>query len=275
MITFTQKTILSFLLALPGTAFAVNASSGDGIRLMTLNVAHARARGSFQLFQSDDQARLHLIGIADLINREQPDIIAFQELDRDSFWNGQFDHGQFIAERANYSNWFTGTHQSGISLDYGTGLMSKYSLTEQTSIIFKQPFARSRKGFVLSTIDWPEKQGLKVDLISLHLDPISHSERRSELNMLLETMDNRDNLRIIMGDFNMQYNEQKALIADLTTALDLHTWRPLEQDLVTFQRSGKRLDWILISREFEFLSHEVLGDAVSDHQPVLAEITIL
>jgi endonuclease/exonuclease/phosphatase family metal-dependent hydrolase len=275
MTTAIQATILSLLLTIPCTAFAVNASSGNGIRLMTLNVAHARASGSFQLFQSDDEARSNLVSIAAVINREKPDIIAFQEIDRNSFWNGRFNHGKFIAEKVNYSNWFTGTHQSGINLDYGTGLLSKFGLQNQTSIIFKQAFARTRKGFVLSTIDWPEIDDVKVDLVSLHLDPISHSERRSELNTLLETMDHRDNLRIIMGDFNMEYGEQRALIADLTTALDLHTWQPLEENLVTFQRSGKRLDWILISREFEFLHHEILGDVVSDHQPVLAEITLL
>jgi endonuclease/exonuclease/phosphatase family metal-dependent hydrolase len=262
------------MLTLPCTVYAGNAPSGNGIRLMTINIAHARARGSFQLFQTDDEARSNLVSIAAVISREKPDIVAFQEIDRNSFWNGQFNHGKFIAEKAKYNNWFTGTHQSGIKLDYGTGLMSKFGLQNQTSIIFKQPFARTRKGFVLSTIDWPERTSVKVDLISLHLDPISHSERRSELNTLLETMDHRDNLRIIMGDFNMEYGEQRALLADLTTALDLHTWQPQGEDLVTFQRSGKRLDWILVSREFEFLHHEILGDVVSDHQPVLADITL-
>jgi len=275
VITMIQKMILVYLLMLPGTVFAGNVANENGILLMTLNVAHARARGSFQLFQTDDEARAHLTSIAAVINRERPDIVAFQELDRDSFWNGHFDHGKFIARKTNFSNWFTGTHQSGINLDYGTGLMSKFGLQEQTSVIFKRAFARPRKGFVLSTIDWPEKDDIKVDLISLHLDPISRSKRKTELNTLLETMDSRDNLRIIMGDFNMQYGEQKTLIANLTTSLDLHAWRPMEKDLVTFQRSGKRLDWILVSREFEFLRYEVLGDAVSDHQPVLAEITLL
>ena len=275
MISAIPKIILSSILTLPCTVYAADAPAGNGIRLMTLNVAHARARGSFQLFQTDDNARSNLVSIAAVINREKPDIIAFQEIDRDSFWNGQFNHGKFIAEKSNYSNWFTGTHQSGIKLDYGTGLMSKYGLQNQTSIIFKQPLARTRKGFVLSTIDWPERANVKVDLISLHLDPISHSQRRSELNTLLETMDHRDNLRIIMGDFNMEYEQQNALLADLTTALDLHAWQPRGEDLVTFQRSGKRLDWILVSREFEFLRHEILSDVVSDHQAVLAEITLL
>jgi endonuclease/exonuclease/phosphatase family metal-dependent hydrolase len=275
MTSSLQKLILSFVLGFPGIAYAANNPSGNGIRLMTLNVAHARARGSFQLFQTDEDARTNLTSIAKVINREQPHIVAFQELDRNSFWNGQFDHGQFIAEAANYNNWFTGTHQSGIKLDYGTGLMSKFGLENQTSVIFKQAFARTRKGFVLSTINWPEKSEVKVDLVSLHLDPISHTERRTELNTLLDALEGSDNLRIVMGDFNMQYDEERALIADLTTALDLHAFKPLKSELVTFQRSGKRLDWILVSREFEFLRHEILSDPVSDHQPVLAEITLL
>jgi hypothetical protein len=32
---------------------------------------------------------------------------------------------------------------------------------------------------------------------------------------------------------------------------------------------------VLVSREFSILSHEVLEDAVSDHQPVIVEVTLL
>jgi hypothetical protein len=38
---------------------------------------------------------------------------------------------------------------------------------------------------------------------------------------------------------------------------------------------GKRLDWVLVSREFSIISHEVLEDPVSDHQPVIVEVTLL
>jgi len=57
--------------------------------------------------------------------------------------------------------------------------------------------------------------------------------------------------------------------------LDLHVWNPDGDELVTFPKLGKRLDWVLVSREFSIISHEVLQDSVSDHQPVIVEVTLL
>jgi len=264
---------LSFLLASP--AYAESGTSYSGVRLMTLNIAHARGQGISQILQSADHARSNLLGIAEIIIREQPDIIAFQEIDSNSIWNGRFNHGQFLADKTQYDNWFLGSHQLSGFLDYGTGLMSKFTLTESRSISFQKPFARPKKGFVLSTVDWPEVENMKVDLVSVHLDFLSHAERRQEMNTLRVALEGRHNLRIIMGDFNMEYKEKHALLPNLASVLDLHVWNPLGDELVTFPKMGTRLDWVLVSREFRILSHEVLDDPVSDHQPVIVEITVL
>jgi endonuclease/exonuclease/phosphatase family metal-dependent hydrolase len=168
-----------------------------------------------------------------------------------------------------------GSHQLSESLDYGTGLMSKYNLTNPRSISFRKPFARPNKGFVLSTVDWPELDNVKVDLVSVHLDFLSHSERRREMNTLRQTLESRNNLRIIMGDFNMEYKERHALLPNLATVLDLHVWNPDGDELVTFPKLGKRLDWVLVSREFSIIDHKVLQDPVSDHRPVIVEVTLL
>ena len=263
----------AFLLASP--AYADSIAKNTGVRLMTLNVAHARARGFSQILQSSDQARSNLLDIADIITREQPDIVAFQEIDSNSVWNGRFNHGQFLADKTAYDHWFLGSHQLSESLDYGTGLMSKFNLTNPRSISFEKPFARPKKGFVLSTVDWPELENVKVDLVSIHLDFLSRAQRRREMNTLRGTLEARKNLRIIMGDFNMEYKEKHALLPNLANVLDLHVWNPDGDELVTFPKLGKRLDWVLVSREFSILSHDVLEDPVSDHQPVIVEVTLL
>jgi endonuclease/exonuclease/phosphatase family metal-dependent hydrolase len=263
----------AFLLASP--AYAESIAKITGVRLMTLNVAHARAQGFSQILQSTEQARSNLLDIAEIITREKPDIVAFQEIDSNSVWNGRFNHGQFLADKTEYDHWFTGSHQLSESLDYGTGLMSKFNLTNPRSISFKKPFARPKKGFVLSTVDWPELENVQVDLVSIHLDFLSHAERRREMNTLRSTLETRKNLRIIMGDFNMEYKERHALLPNLAKVLDLHVWNPDGEELVTFPTMGKRLDWVLVSREFNIISHQVLEDPVSDHQPVIVEVTLL
>ena len=41
---------------------------------------------------------------------------------------------------------------------------------------------------------------------------------------------------------------------------------------VNLDRSGKRLDWILLSGELSFHSYRVMSDVLSDHHGVVAEV---
>jgi endonuclease/exonuclease/phosphatase family metal-dependent hydrolase len=42
--------------------------------------------------------------------------------------------------------------------------------------------------------------------------------------------------------------------------------------MVTFPKTGRRLDWILVSPQLEFADHRILDDPISDHYAVVAEI---
>jgi len=251
----------------------------DGsLRVMTLNIAHARAQGVSQLLQSTEQARANLMLIADVVRREAPHVIAFQEFDKASFWNGNFSHTAFLAEQAVYPHHFSGSHVSGINLDYGTSIMSRQGISQSRSVSFNKPFLRQPKGFVVTTIDWPSEGDVKVDVVSLHLDFLSEAKRRAEIDQLVHELGRlgqgrQSNPRILMGDFNIDYGDDDALIHELTERLELHTYRPMEQ-LVTFPRFERRLDWVLVSRDLEFVEHRVLADPLSDHQAVVADLIL-
>lgn len=47
--------------------------------------------------------------------------------------------------------------------------------------------------------------------------------------------------------------------------------QPEAENMVTYASSGRRLDWLLISEEFEFVHYAVLPDVVSDHFAVSAK----
>jgi len=260
-------------LALSIALFASSAlGEGQSIKLMSLNIAHARATGVTQLLQSDEDARENLTHIAAIVRRESPHVVAFQEIDKDSFWNGSFDHGVFIAEQANYPHVYTGSHQKLLSLDYGTALMSRSSLQQSMTISFEPPMARPGKGFVLSTINWPGKDNLPVDVVSLHLDFLTTDKRRREIDRIIKILEPRKGPKILMGDFNTEYGDPK-LIPYLSKTLNLHTWQP-NRNLATFPTLNSRLDWVLVSQDFEFLDYRVLSDEVSDHMAIIAEIML-
>jgi endonuclease/exonuclease/phosphatase family metal-dependent hydrolase len=52
----------------------------------------------------------------------------------------------------------------------------------------------------------------------------------------------------------------------------MKVYQPDDKHLQTYLKRGKRLDWILISDELDFVSHEVLPDVVSDHLVVVATL---
>ena len=52
----------------------------------------------------------------------------------------------------------------------------------------------------------------------------------------------------------------------------MKVYRPDARHLHTYPKGEKRLDWILISGELDFVSHKVLTDVVSDHPAVVATV---
>lgn len=255
----------------------------DGsLRVMTLNIAHARAQGVSQMLQSTQEARANLMLIADVVRREAPHVIALQEIDKASVWNGNFSHTAFLAEEAVYPHHFSGSHVSGNRLDYGTAIMSRQGISQSRSVSFHKPFLRQPKGFVVTTIKWPSVDDVnvdvEVDVVSLHLDFLSKDKRRAEVDQLVQELNRqrpgeKQNPRILMGDFNIDYEDDDSLIQELADRLALHTYRPMDQ-LVTFPRFERRLDWVLVSRDLAFIEHRVLADPLSDHQAVVAELVL-
>ena len=264
----------SFILLLLFASTNVLAGEPALLKVMTLNVAHARSDGPSQLFQSEDQAMLNLWKIVDVLKREEPHVAAFQEIDKNSFWNGRFNHTEFLAERANYPHHFSGAHIDGDNLEYGTALISRLSMKETTSVKFDRPFARPRKGFVVSTARWPESNNIDVDIVSVHFDFLRHSQRLKEAKKLIAVPEVRSNPRIIMGDLNSDYGGDNQLIPLLEDALGVSTWEP-HAEIVTFPKLQKRLDWVLVSNDIEIVSHAILSDTLSDHRAVVAELRLL
>ena len=75
-----------------------------------------------------------------------------------------------------------------------------------------------------------------------------------------------------MGDFNSEWQKDGSL-KRICSALDLKPWQPQDRQ-PTFNKLKKRLDWILIPNDFKFNDYRVLSDPLSDHQAVVADISL-
>ena len=227
---------------------------------MTLNVAHGRGTALHQTQLRKGEFEANLEAVARMLRRERPAVVALQEADGPSFWSGGFDHVARLAEHAGYPHRFRGRHVDAPKLSYGTALLATRPLGNPVSHRFARSLPTPLKGFVVAMVG-------DVDVVSVHLDFLREGARRSQVAEMVEALRSRDRPLILLGDFNVEWGETLRHLAD---ALDLSAFAPEAADLGTFQ--DRRLDWILISRELEFVRYVVVPDVLSDHRAVVAEV---
>jgi len=252
----------------------VDAGDHSTLRVMTLNIAHGRGEAFHQLLQNSAATVQNLNGIAAMLVRERPDVVALQEADGPCYWSGNFHHVDFLARQAEFSNAVNGMHVDGLGLAYGTALLSRFGLRHAEAITFNPDLAMTPKGFIVSTIDWPGQQHVQVDVVSLHLDFSSEATRRQQALELIGFMRDRNRPMIVMGDFNADWGGEDSAVRQVAEALSLKAHNPENKGQVTFPYRNKRLDWILVSSGLEFREYRVVSDAVSDHRGVIAELRL-
>lgn len=246
-------------------------SDTEILKAMTLNLGHGKGRGILQEFVSDKKTRENLNKIAELLIRECPHVVAFQEADMKSRRSGNFNHVHHIAERAGYVHAVHGEHTKGLGFNHGTALISRLQMSNPLSVTFDPKLPSPDKGFVVCTVDFGTSP-VKVDIVSVHLDFASNSTRRRQVRQMAGFLSSRANPLIVMGDFNCQLQDSKEVLNILSDELSLSAYELHSEDLQTFSFPNRRYDWILISPELKFHSYTVLDDRVSDHLAVVSEL---
>lgn len=257
----------------PGTAH-IGTECRPQIRVMTLNLAHARGEGLHQLLQNRATAVRNLDRIGEMLEREAPDLVAVQELDGPSFWSGGLDHLDYLAGRPRFHQFVRAEHVGGPGLSYGTGLLASLPLSDPLAVTFEPVPLHPAKGFVVSSFRWPGRGDLWVDVASVHLNPLSPEARKTQARALVQVLRQRGRPLILMGDFNTDWQHRDSVLRWLGAELGLRAYRPEARDLTSFPVLKRRLDWILVSRELEFRGYRVPSDAVSDHRAVVADVTL-
>ena len=270
-ISATENTNIEF-----ETQFKVQ--SNIELSVLTINIAHGRKTGSHQLLQSTSKIRQNLMDVSRAVKDISPDIISLQEADGPSFWSGNFNHVEFIAKESGYAFFERGSHVDMTGLDYGTALISKFPLINTKSIKYSSSFPVPPKGLLASEIsilkgsDENNGKEIKVSLISLHLDPLRLKVRIQQIKRVLDYIKSISGPIIVMGDFNCEWSNSEDALAYLVEKSGLHIYQPDADNLATYPASGKRIDWILASPDFEFISYNVINEPLSDHLAVFAKV---
>jgi vancomycin resistance protein VanJ len=215
--------------------------------------------------------------IVDLIQKEQPDIISFQEYQPQDNVNLSFYKYKY-------------EKLSGTRVQYGQAIFSKYPIIASGSIAFPNTANNAIYADVVKNKDTiriynVHLQSLRIDTDVENLKTedserlfkrISETFKKQELQteLFIKHKDKSPYKMIICGDFN-------------NTAFS-YVYKEIKGDLVdTFQEAGNgfgrtfnfkyfpiRIDFILADKAFKINGFKTLEDKLSDHYPILAKVSL-
>ncbi len=241
-------------------------------RIMTLNLAHGRSDGHFQALRRRHSLEANLRDAGALVRSWRPHAVALQEADAASIWSGRFDHLDTLARAAGMPWTVHSAHVAGAGLHYGTGALSWTQPSATRTRTFAPSPPTMSKGATLLRFATPE--GQEITLVSVHLDFARASVRRKQALVLAAWLSELEGPLVLAGDFNCQWGDADGTLRELAETLGLQAWEPGSDALATFSAWNKRLDWVLVSPELEFVDHRVLDEVVSDHRAVVADLRL-
>lgn len=249
----------------------VELSGNNELVVATLNIGHGRGERAHQLFlrQADIDNNLHRIALA--LQREAPDIVALQEVDKAAFWSAMQDQLRIIGGVLGAPYALHGEHMSTPRLVYGTALLSKFAIDHGYSYTFPNIGILPPKGFVYGRAHMPASDGRMIHVVSLHLDFARKRSRQRQIYDLSAFLERLNGPVVVMGDFNSEWSDKMSAVAYLADRLMLSSYLPHASDLPTFPRRGKRWDWIIYSKDFEVVDYRNNMEELSDHRLVISK----
>lgn len=251
-------------------AASVESIAQQELVVISVNCAHGRGAGTHQALTSNVVLRSNCTGIGELLAKNNADLACLQECDAPSWWSGRFDHAKLIGETAGLPHLVHALNVDGAGLHYGTAVLSKLEVQQAETVTFRPTPPTFSKGFAVAQVAWPGDPNFKFDVVSVHLDFASGSARAKQVDQLVEIMQARTNPLIVVGDLNSDWSEGGAP-RRLANSLGLTAFEP-EARMPTFPSRGTRLDWVLVSSDFELASVEPIDVTLSDHLPLRAVI---
>jgi endonuclease/exonuclease/phosphatase family metal-dependent hydrolase len=253
------------------------------LRLITLNIAHGRGLTPVQGLTSPRKIRVNLGRIAAFLNRFKPDVVAMQEIDQRSRWSGNFDHLDYLRERAAfpYSAFGINNIRAGLlNLSYGNAMLSRHPLAATETVVFGQRRV-GEKGFLFAELDIG---GRRVPFVNLHLHSGRRIQRMRQLGQLIDWLREKHRHHashwamppILCGDFNnpATRDDATAALLDHLSSYGAYTIQPLSRGTFPSPMPRRTLDFVLLPAGCREVRTKVIRTLLSDHLPVVVDFTL-
>jgi len=226
------------------------------LRLMTYNVKHGERAG--------------LEALADVINKNRPDLVGLQEVDVDAARSAGVDQAHRLGQLTGMTSLFRTAFNFGDGGSYGVALLSRYPVITSERVLLPS----SGEQRVLATVDVALEKGkvLKVGITHFDLVAASRVQQAAEVKRVLSGVPRA----ILLGDLNASPDE--ATIVELGTFMQ-DAWIQAGQGAghtVPVDAPTRRIDYIFLGAGIgRAVSAEVVDERLaSDHRPVVAEVPL-
>ncbi len=234
------------------------APQGDTIRVMTYNT-HSGA---------DPTGHLGLEAIAQVIERENPDVVGLQEISRGWVLNGSVDMLTWLAQRLDMVPVF-GPAADG---QWGNAVLTRLPVESFENIPLPTEDLLLKRAFMALELDRGAERPITVINTHYHNPSEGGAVREEQSAVILEYALDTPNT-VIMGDFNAEHGDPEidqygsagfGDVLDLTGVVPGYT-NPVPDPT-------RRIDYIFITPDLAASDGAVAPDEASDHLAVSAEI---
>jgi endonuclease/exonuclease/phosphatase family metal-dependent hydrolase len=228
------------------------------LRILSYNIHHANPPAKPALIDID--------AIARVINDAKPDIVALQEVDKNTTRSGNIDEAKLIAEKTGmrYRFYKAIDHSGG---DYGLAILSRFELKEPKLVHLPQEIKAENRILAYATLNVDAQQFI---IANTHLDATRSQENRVvQMKEILKTFEQEKLPVILCGDLNSVAGSEPINLLD---SLFKRTCLSDCAGTVPQDKPFRTIDFIAVrNNTWPLLSYEVIAETyASDHRPVLA-----
>lgn len=237
------------------------------IKVMSYNIHHANPPSKPDVIDLD--------AIVRVIEAQDPDLVALQEVDVNTERSGEGNQAEMIAEKLNMYAYF------GKALDYeggeyGNAILSKFPLSEETTHNLPNAPGDNTERRVMAAAKLKIPNGPELLFGSIHLDYKRDSPSRiTQLEEIIEISEKEDLPMILAGDFNDSPGSETIDLLKSKFTLSCRNCPPT----IPVNEPNRAIDFIAFKHQenkFKAKSHEVVNETyASDHLPVVAVIDVL
>ena len=257
------------------------------LKAMTFNVHSG--------INSEDIPQRDYDGIAEVIQKENPDIVGLQEVGRHGFadfsaWETDCEPTEYLAKKLGYYFYFAPAVVFQNKYPYGNALLTKYPIKRAKTILIPDPDNKIDDGYFQTRSILVAELASGITVLVTQFGVVKE-EKQNAVQCAIELIKHIKTPVLLLGDLNMMPDDEILsplfdVIKDVANGEnEPATWPADDSKFVgeyeatikniTEQKQARRkIDYIFHSKELEVKSEYVIQTKASDHKPYVVEFNV-